>query len=73
MFSNVPQKYVKTTGKFERALRVHYRHQIIIILKVWNSIMLVGTSVRRKQYNLQILTNRTYAETNKHFTIPNDK
>ena len=28
-FSNVPQKCVKTTGKFDRALRVHYPQRII--------------------------------------------
>ena len=63
-FSNGPQ----TPGN----LNVHYPQRIIFplrnILKVWNSIMLVGTSVR-KQNNLQILL--TGYE--KHFTISNDK
>ena len=57
-FSNVPRKYVKTMGKFEGALCVHYHQRIIFqlrnILKVWNSIMLFETFVR-KQNNLQIL------------------
>ena len=71
-FSNVPQKCVKRTRKFGHALRVRYPRRIIFqlrsILKVWNSIMFVGTSVR-KQNNLQILL--TGYE--KHFTISNDK
>ena len=55
--SNVPQKCVKTTGKFVRALCVHYPQRIIFQfrnIKVCNSIMFVGTSVR-KQNNFQIL------------------
>ena len=48
-FSIVPQKCVETTGKFDRALRrVPYHERTIFqptnILKVWNSIMLIGTS-----------------------------
>ena len=61
--SNVPQKCVKTMEN----LNVHYPQRIIFqlrnILKVWNSIMLVGTFVR-KQKNLHILL--TGYE--KHFT-----
>ena len=58
---NLPfQMFLKSenNGTFERALRVHYPQRIIFqlrnILKVWNAIMLLGTSVR-KQHNLQIL------------------
>ena len=71
-FSNVPQKSVNVLENFERSLRVHYPQRIIFqlrnILKVWNSILLVGTSVRKRN-NLQILL----PGYEKHFTISNDK
>ena len=70
---NVPLVFPrKNNGKFERALCVHYHQKIIFqlrdILNVLNSIVLVGTSVR-KQNNLQILLTGD----EKHFTISNDK
>ena len=69
-FSNVPRKCVKTTGKFEPALRVHYRtisaekHSVQSL-----ELDYVGWTSVRKQNNLQILL--TGYE--KHFSISNDK
>ena len=61
----------KIKWKFWTCIRVHYSQRIFQlrnILKVYNSIVLVGTSVR-KQNNLQILLTGC----GKHFVISNDK